>query len=327
MSHDVAWTPIKVRGKRRGNPEEKLYNRKLRDPVLTSCRAVRRGSAIAFPVVGHPDPIRHLRHAETVDLGPLEVLPVELLHLIFECSSNLDLPLVSRTLAVAFANSQHLQLRLTNKLLQPVLGEGSDPTADELANAARLLDCRFMTWEKFAAWLLRQFNMISPAGNGIDDLEDLSRKWSTLRPCSRLLPPKKLLRPPFTTEKTKFLDLITRHVRDITELHPFHGEIARHGLLKAVGSGATNVASIFFRMGLQSDTELLRAAVETDGSDTKLVELVIEHAGDDGSLDLLDADLYKLIDRSGSSRATTLKQLIISAQRRRESADLDGNWS
>jgi hypothetical protein len=207
-----------------------------------------------------------------------------------------------------------------NKLLQPILGEDNDPTAEELANAVRLLESRFMTWEIFTGWIGRQASMMTQANDGIDDIEDLARQWSALRPSSRLYPPKKLLRPPFTTNRTKFLDLITRHVHDIAELHPLHGEIARHGLLLAVSSGATNVASIFFRMGLQSDTELLRAAVGNDGTDAEMVEMVLEHAGSGASLDLLDADLYRLIDRAEGVRATTLKQLLSTAQRRRESA-------
>jgi hypothetical protein len=161
---------------------------------------------------------------------------------------------------------------------------------------------------------------MTQAKNGIEDGEDLCRKWETLRPSSRLPPPKKLLRPPFPADKIRFLDLITRHVHDITELHPLHSEIARHGLLQAVKSGALNVAAIFFRMGLQSDTELLRAAIET-GGDVKLIEVVIENAGEEGALDLLDADLYKLIDRAEGGRATDLKRLISSARGRRESGD------
>jgi hypothetical protein len=73
-------------------------------------------------------------------------------------------------------------------------------------------------------------------------------------------------------------------------------------------------------MGLQSDTELLRAAIET-GGDVKLIEVVIENAGEEGALDLLDADLYKLIDRAEGGRATDLKRLISSARGRRESGD------
>ncbi|KAF1827866.1 uncharacterized protein K489DRAFT_376026 [Dissoconium aciculare CBS 342.82] len=323
MSRDATWTPIKVRGKRRGQPEEKLRSHKVRDPVPRSWRTTLQGPSDVTQPVSHTCSRGQLKRHENVHLVPLELLPVELLHLIFELSSNLNLPLASRTLAVALSDSQHLQLRLVSRLLSPVLGESHlEATATDITNATRLLDSRFMTWAKFTEWLLRQqLKQYMQAVDGAKNVEALSRLWSMLRPCLRLPPPQKLLRPPFTRDKIKFLDLLTRHVDDFSFFSPFYHELARDGLLQAISRGATEAVPLFFRMGMKSDTEMLRVAVQNTKCEIGVIEMILIHPGDVDSLDLLDIELHNLMDRAESGRGGALKELIATAQRHREIAD------
>lgn len=215
---------------------------------------------------------------ESHEQSPLEELPAEVVQLIFEYSKNIALPLVSRQLAVKLSHSSHLQLQLASLLLSPVLGcPDQAPVPQDLINATRLLNSRFMSWDFFREWL-QSSPQVSALLSEIHDhnmTSNMAELWSALRPAPGLLPPRKLLLPPFTDDKTSLLGVLAPHVKDINMLDSAYGELAFEGLAAAVEQGAAGAVSLLLSMGLRSSTELLRNAVADAGCDENIVRILI----------------------------------------------------
>lgn len=275
---DVGWTTKKVRGKRHGTRAEKWHTGKLRHAGLRQRPVVVENVSVHPSDVAKPKARKRRRTAQE-DKSPLELLPAEVVQQIFEYSANLDLPLVSTRLALKLSNSQHLQSQLTSHLLNPILGdEHGTSTAFDIARANRALDSRFMTWQFFASWLQ------SYVGASVsDDMSDDSNAqrwiemWSRLHPSPSLLPPRKLLSPPFTSDKAQFLAVLARDLHDVAATDPAYGELAHEGLTAAIKSCQAEFVSLFLRMGVNVTTEVLRVAVADAGCDEHIVRSLVDH--------------------------------------------------
>lgn len=265
----------------------------------------------------------------------MEKLPAEILQQIFSYSANIDLPVVSRQLAFKLSQSQHLEHHLTSRLLRPVLGHPTtNPTASPLAAATRLLNSRFVTWDFFAQWLRNQ-----PEASAAEDASpsdasdmDLGRLWAAMGPAPNLLPPKKLLLPPFTPEKTQFLRILAQNIQDVAALDASYGAVAYEGLVAAVRAGQPEVVSILINMGIVGDTELLRIAVAEAGCNKGIVEMlvsqssrVMESSQQTGrrntseSVDLLDPVVWTWAEKAsgvGDGKGKWLVALLKNAQQR-----------
>lgn len=144
-------------------------------------------------------------------------------------------------------------------------------------------------------------------------------------PSPGLLPPKKLLSPPFTEDRLLFLSVLSDGLHEIENTDAAYVETANDGLMAAVQRSNVEAAAIFFRMGLKRSTELLRIAVES-GCEDRLVRLVLGSSDVDANevddvIDLLDPALWKWAENArahGNSRGTWLMELLRDAQRRRE---------
>lgn len=266
---------------------------------------------------------------------PMEKLPAEILQQIFSYSANIDLPIVSRQLAFKLSQSQHLEHHLTSRLLRPVLGHPTtNPTASALTAATRLLNSRFVTWDFFAQWLRNQ-----PEASAAEDASpsdasevDLGRLWASMGPAPNLLLPKKLLLPPFTTEKIQFLRVLAQNIQDVAALDASYGAVAYEGLVAAVRAGQPEVVSIFLSMGIEGDTELLRIAVAEAGCNKRIVEMLVSQSTRSldssqqtgrrtasESVDLLDPVVWTWTEKAsgvGDGKDEWLVSLLKNAQQR-----------
>ncbi|KAF2209720.1 hypothetical protein CERZMDRAFT_100126 [Cercospora zeae-maydis SCOH1-5] len=322
MATSDGLTPLKIRGKRRGAPSEKWNSGKRRKPELQRRRTsldITRADATRSTKLR----LRTTRQSD--DDSPLETLPAEVLQQIFEYSGNVDLAVVSRQLAAKLSKSHHLQNELATRLLEPVLHSagGSEPSAAELQAATRLLDSRFMTWQFFTAWLCRQTNVAS-TDKSIEDI-NCNALWNALRPDPALLPPRKLFLTPFTTEKVSFLSLLLQGVNDIAFLDLSYAEIAYEGLVAAIQADVPDLVFLFLGVGLNSDTELLRIAVEA-GCNQEIVQMLVDSdaakqraAGrSKGEIDLLDQAIWAWAEharKQGNDRGTWLISYLQARQR------------
>lgn len=316
-------TPLRIRGKRRGAPSEKWNAGKRRRPELQKRQT---SVDITKADESRSAKLRLRKSRQSDNDSPLETLPVEVLQEIFEYAGNVDLAVVSRQLAAKLSKSHHLQYGLTTRLLEPVLdsADGSEPSAAELHAATRLLDSRFMTWRFFTTWLRRQTNVALTDTS--DDEPNWNELWTALRPDPALLPPRKLFLPPFTTEKVSFMSLLLQNVNDITLLDASYGEIAYEGLVAAIQSDMPDLVFLFLGVGLNSDTELLRTAVEA-GCNQEIVQMLIDSdaarqraAGrSKGEVDLLDPAIWAWAEHArkhGNDRGEWLISYLQARQRK-----------
>ncbi|SMR42398.1 unnamed protein product [Zymoseptoria tritici ST99CH_1E4] len=243
------------------------------------------------------------RRRRDVPRSLLEEMPAEVVQLIFEYSTNVDLPLTSTLMARKLRKSAYLQRQLTDRLLDPVLGfEDATQTAPHavLTDATRLLNSRFMTFGFFQAWLQSRsaFTSVASGGDQSSAEPTWSTKWSALCPSPGLLPPDKLLRSPFSADKVGFLKVFADQMNNIVERDPAYGEIAYEGLMHAIQEQQLDVVTILLSLGLRPSTELLRVAVTEAGCDEDLVRLLAGHVEPEDSVDLLDPVLWAWAEKA-----------------------------
>lgn len=297
-------TPLRIRGKRRGTPAEKWKTGRRRKPELQKrpCSFEHGTNSAGTPSV------RPRKQRPVQQVSPLEDLPAEILQAIFDYAGNIDLPVVSRPLAAKLSNSQHLQTELTNRLLAPVLNVATDTSsAKDRRAATRLLNSRFMTWQFFKSWLSR-FSAASAPNRAPEDTEESSWAfvWSSLHPSRALLPPKKLLLPPFSEDKVSFLSTLLNGTTEIADLDPSYGELAYDCLVAAIHGGNTDVVDLLLKAGLKSSTELLRIAVADAGCNQDIVQMLVSAGtasrpratASKSAIDLLDQDLWSWAEQA-----------------------------
>ncbi|CAK4031481.1 Hypothetical predicted protein [Lecanosticta acicola] len=339
--HDTALTHVKVRGKRHGRSAEKFHTGKRRRIELQK----RHSTSAHLPAESsRPTSLKSRKRKQSSDSHeetPLEKLPAEVLQQIFDHSANIELPLVSRQLLFKLSKSQHLQHHLTSRILAPVLGHpNTEVTARDLSDATRLLNSRFVTWDFFAFWLRNQPEAGSIASRPSVDSADVEYRqlWSALAPTPDLLPPKKLLFPPFTQDKVEFLAVLAQGIRDVAANDASYGEVAYNGLVAAIQSAQPEMISMLLGMGVNVDTELLRIAVTEAGCNEDIVRMLIEHSGHDnnesashagtrcvsGSIDLLDPALWAWAEKATEAKAGKGEWLVVQlrgAQQRKTDRD------
>lgn len=333
-------TAIRIRGKRTATTDEKWHNGKTRtlNPSRTPSE---RGSSVASSSSSSK---RRRRKPLDPLLSRLEQLPTEILQTIFEFSCNPELPLASPRFASQL-NSPHLYRELTSRTLQPVLGTLTASNT-ELVNAERLLNSRFFTWPFFEEWLNSEFTTrdmhaewkwFNELPGPVETLDEVLKSkppwtWGRLYPDKRLLPPKKLLRGPFTDDKVRLLSALSstfdhrQHQRGPTYL-----ELAREGLKQAVTEGATDAVGCFWQLGLRVDTELLRLAVIHAGCKKEIVHQLVTSReitrSDLADVDFLDPALWSWAEKArarGDERGPWLIDLLKRKPRRWDSLHAQG---
>lgn len=332
-------TPIRVRGKKSAIKAEKWHAGKKRKAnrdasPASPARSCAASSTSSRAASAAPSRKRKRRDPQ---LSRLEELPTEILQAIFDFSANLDLPLASPRL-LAQLSSHHVYMSLTSRIMRLVVGHTAICTATEgqLSAAARLLGCRFMTWSFFQTWLKDHYDYERPldtqstaggfavtsSAEHVGDF-DCPHAWMLLCPAPHLLPPRKLLHGPWTSDKIRFLHVLGIDGPDIGAISPVDSELAYEGLHQAVAQRSLFAVHALLRLQLQPDTELLRQAVIDHGCDEDIVGLLIrrpyrsaaspEHetvvsAGRESNIDVLDPALWAWADKA------------------RKNADRKGRW-
>lgn len=278
MSSDK--TPIRVRGKRDGVKLEKWHSRKPRKPLRSADKAW--DILASSPPTGSM-PSRPSKRRK-VDLSQLEQLPTELIQAIFVQSGNLDLPPTSSTMNSQLSGKQ-LQWEITCDALSPVIlrDEGNDATPEQLASATRLLNSRFMTWDRFRNWLEYQRAAQSLDIAEPDPSSDTASQscyadiWMALRPSTRLLPPFKVLHGPWTSDRVAFLNVFSLYPNGcLSPLDGIVAEIAHEGLHQAVEEQSLQVIKLLRNLYAQPDQDLLRKAVIDFGCDKNIVLYLLQ---------------------------------------------------
>lgn len=273
-------TPIRVRGKRDGAKCEKWHSRKPRKPAHRVDKPwdILRSS----PPMGSTPPRPTKRRK--VDLSRLEELPTEMIQAVFVQSGNLDLPATSSTLTSQLSGRQ-LQWELTCNALSPVImrREGDDASSEQLASATRLLNSRFLTWDRFRNWLdyERAVRSLDIAEPGLPaDTTSQSRYaniWMALRPTTRLLPPSKVLHGPWTPDRVAFLNVFSMYPNGcLSPLEGIVAEVAYEGLVQAVEEQTLQVVKLLRNLQVQPDQDLLRKAVIDCGCNKDIVLYLLQ---------------------------------------------------
>ena len=332
-------TPIKVRGKRTGTRSEKWHaNKQRKRPVVSTPDTASVASSRASSAV--PQKAKRRK----VQLSRLEQLPTEIAQTIFEYSVNLDLPLASTVLAEQLS-SRHLHHALTSAIVRPVLGFWSPKYAGktERDNVTRLFSSRFMDWYFFVSWMRSEVETIPSSSKtqfvnmdlrykAVDHVEDvdwhksldkvLGVLYASLGFSQRIVPPKKLLRGPWSLEAEQ---LLTLFVNGEPELDHVSLEIASQGYSEAVAQKRRGVVEQFRWLRTPVTQELLRQAILDDGCDQAIV------------LDLLHAalDVIPSQDRTSRRAGQALKHIDIDvfdsllwawADRALEAGNEKGSW-
>ncbi|KAK5129008.1 hypothetical protein LTR85_000341 [Meristemomyces frigidus] len=276
-----AMTPIRVRGKRGATKTEKWHAGKKRKASRDSLPALSAQLLGAVSVSSAAPSTASSRKCKRrrPQLSKLEELPTEILQDIFYYSANIDLALASPGLQ-AQLSSPHVYLKHTSRILQPILGNCGNSMADDadLSAAARLLNCKFMTWNFFKLWLDEWWEpQKRPHGisMGEDRVDEYRNLWLLSNPSVGLLPPRKLLHGPWTEDRVNFLRVLSTTVGHLPALSPVLGEIAHEGLGQAVTEGSEKAVSCLLRMGVNRDTEVLRRAVIDYGCNEAIVHALL----------------------------------------------------
>ncbi|KAK3687041.1 hypothetical protein LTR37_019203 [Vermiconidia calcicola] len=314
-------TPIRIRGKRNGLKAEKWNYGKQRKAVRNSSRTPTEQSSASHATSSSTrSSSRRRRKQHDRALSRLEQLPTEVLNTIFELSANVDLPLASPQIALQLG-SRHLYHQLTTKVLHSVLRSSvlrsSDIMSTDLSAATRLMNSKFFTWSFFQSWSLEEFRRLELQGVWEEkENRHTNCAWCMLQPHDDLLPPRKLLRSPFTADKVEFLAFLLSSRLEPYQLDPFYTELAKEGLHQAVSQGAGDHLSLFWELGLQPDIELLRQAVIDSGCDKSTVrKLVTRAAGlpEPNDVDFLDPALWSWAEKArtaGDERGPWLMELL-----------------
>ncbi|EME49593.1 hypothetical protein DOTSEDRAFT_68391 [Dothistroma septosporum NZE10] len=326
-SHSSDFTPVKIRGKRNAIPAEKWHDAKRRKPQLQR----RRLSNATMPTSSS---VSRKRLQTDIGGSPLEMLPAEVTHHIFGYSANVNLPLASRQLAAKLSKSTHLEHQLTETLLAPVLRllGNEEAGAAQLSAATRLLNSRFVTFEFFKSWLRGHNEARSlHVSDGAQDEAYWRAIWTALQPSPTLLPPSKLISPPFTAAKTSFLAVLVQGTPGVSTIDPAYGEFALQGLQSAIPARQGKVVSLLLAMGVTVSTEMLRIAVIDSGCDKDIVTRLLDAtAPADGSLpyqqgvDLLDPSLWAWAEKArkdGDDKGQWLVALLRDRQQRKATAE------
>lgn len=308
-------TPIRIRGKRKAKAAEKWRVARGRTVWLskadTPISSVDHSSV--SPTLRPALPVFSSSQRPTrrkLRLSKLEELPTEILQTIFAFSENLNLPLASISLQQQL-QSRHIYISFTSRILAPLMSN-SPPKAFELAAARRVLNSKYMTWSLWKAWLDEHSLSLSLRADPASALyyQEVAGKLLHHLP----IPPRKLLRGPWTDEKVKFLSTLVFKCDRIAE-SSIDIELAREGLEHAVAEGSLEAVQALLFLGLRPDTELLRQAVLDYGCNREVVETLITTSESD--IDLLDETIWSWADkarRMGNIDGDWLKNQLSDAQ-------------
>jgi hypothetical protein len=295
MKAALSYTPVKVRGKRGGIAAEKWNTDKRRRAALQK----RRDPFVVGVARSKP---KARAHQQDVCRPVLEALPPEILQEIFIYSGNVELPPVSKEILFNLSKSQHLRTEMASRLLDPIL-DTNESIAPELERraATRLMNCKFFTVEFFVEWIERRAGSSTPRPLSLNAVE-WQRAWATLRPSEGLLPPKKLLLPPFTKDKVSFLSILAPGVHNIAELDVAYGEFAYEALVAAAGNSDSELVALLLGMGVKPTTEVVTAAVMDGDCDEDVVRRLLHNTTNrtatEGEVDLLDRTLWNWAEKA-----------------------------
>lgn len=311
----TAYTPIRIRGKRKATAAEKWRAGRGRTVWLSksgpSISGVVRSAISPALLPTLPVSSRSQRRRQRqLRLSKLEELPTEILQTIFAFSENLNLPLASFGLKKQL-ESRHIYMTFTSRVLAPLMSN-RPPKPFELAAARRVLNSRYMTWSLWKAWLDEHSMSLSSRAEPASALYYKEAVGQLLHHLP--VPPPKLLRGPWTDEKVKFLNTLVLNCDSVAE-NSTDRNLALEGLGHAVAEGSLEAVQALLGLGLRPDTELLRRAVLDSGCDREIVTALMTTSGPD--LDLLDEAIWSWADkarRMGNVDGDWLKKQLIDAQ-------------
>jgi hypothetical protein len=247
-----------------------------------------RADAFHASTSASPESKQHRRPTKRrrLDLSALEQLPTELVQAIFVQSGNLAFPMSSPDL-VAQLSGKRLQWELTCDALSHVISQSDENVASatsiELADATRLLNSRFVTWNFFQTWLdhesdVRNLDISEP--RVASDQSWYSRYadiWVALQPSNRLSLPTKIVRGPWTAERISFLKVFSLYPDACsTPLDGIVAEVAYEGFEQAIEQQCLEVIKLFRKLQVKPDQELLRKAVIDHGCDKSIVLYILQ---------------------------------------------------
>lgn len=229
-------------------------------------------------------------------LSPFEQLPTEIVQLIFEFSNNISLPLSSHVFATKLS-AESIYLRFAVETLYE--DECKEP-GDKSSTVSQMLQCRWLSMRILLAALQQCYDKAKHRYdvNCKETLEEtheyvLPDLPPTLKDPQRRLPnqsyyhlhspvqlPQKLLRGPWTEEKTSFLLCLIWQGVGIDWNMSSRGEVATQGLQEAIQEGNRKaVASLVCSVvGVVPSAANIKSAIMDRGCDPVIVYHLLEAA-------------------------------------------------
>lgn len=229
-------------------------------------------------------------------LSDFEQLPTEIVQVIFEHSNNISLPLSSIIFA-RLLSAEKIYIRFTADLIYAANCDADlANTSNTAAAVSRMLQCKWMTWKIFTAAVIKCFGrakevaLASRAYNTDDEEEEEDQAPlpptprferpdeqqatpSYLYLDSKTQLPEKLLRGPWSADKTAFLYYLTWNDVGIDWSLSSRGEVAIQGLQHAIEERNRKAVAALVSptVGVVPSIALVKSAVMDHGCDPTTV--------------------------------------------------------
>ena len=223
-------------------------------------------------------------------LSDFEQLPTEILHVIFQYSNNICLPMSSIVFS-RLLSAEHIYVRFACELLR----------SQQCATTAlsRMLQCRWMSWRIFQKAVRECFAKAErqAAGEQSDDEDDPPQDPPHIQPPNfndpvneERLPylnlrapvqlPEKVLRGPWSSEKSSFLYYLIWHHVGIDWSLSSRGEVATQGLQAAIEQRDRRAVASLVNpvVGVIPSALAIKSAVMEHGCDQTIVFHLLQAA-------------------------------------------------
>lgn len=291
-------TPVKVRGKRRAQTHSASSSRSSTPSTIGAKRHARLGT--------NSKPSSKRRKTAST-LSQLEQLPAELLQCIFLHSMNISLPQSSPRLASQLS-SEHVFLDFSIRALCAVELRSLAPESHEeyVRRQSQLLQCRFFTWSFYNTYAQRAYKLCNGTCGtdhnlSLDDPPSIAKSTFNgkapvcLQVADGCHVPDRLLKGPWTADKTTFLYSLIWLGAIIDWTGSSAGETATQGLYDAIREGSTRAVASLLSLangGVKPTTDMVRYAVKGCGCNCEIVSLLMNTSSWTGwTVDFQDPEL------------------------------------
>ncbi|KAF2155626.1 hypothetical protein K461DRAFT_290636 [Myriangium duriaei CBS 260.36] len=283
-------TPIRIRGARHGTKRLSSFTK------MTSSKKRRRIAGAEIGANKSGASLQGVSKKSGHSLSSIEKLPLEILEAIFANAPNLALPLSSPSLSKALASEKMFAVCASTWFMPSGSATHKDVTALEqveydessanewttsVDQINRLMACRWMTWSRFKIILgnILVHHDFDDDNEGFGAFQmDFEQPWKQyrfpdLKIGSAVNVPEKLLRGPWSPDKSQFLYYLCFLGLQVDWDRSTAGEVASHGLEDAIKARdrIAVVSLLSDQVSVLPSQDSLRSAIMDHGCDQTII--------------------------------------------------------